>query len=450
MSVSQPPQPPAPPVEKPTWAPRRKAGVSTPRAFDFDVAIVGLGYVGLPTALAFHAAGHRVLGVDVSVRRLSIIRDQRADLLETDRERLRDALGGIDFEMITDVTRISTAAAVIICVPTTVDEYLIPDLRILEEACTQVVQAAVPGQVLLLASSSYVGTTHDMLVAPLVARGFVVGTDIYVAFSADRIDPGNDRHALEDVARVIGGATRTCADKAAVVLRGYARNVHTVSSAEEAEMTKLLENVFRAVNLALANEMAEICNLMGLNVMNVIGAAATKPYGFMPFFPGPGVGGQRIPVDPQHLLWQLRRNRWSSPLIEQAMTGIALRPRRVVSRIRETLSDRGLGLTGSRLLVVGVAYKPDIEDARDSTAREIVSELITQGATVGYYDPLIPTLTLHDGTTLVGVDDPANFGADLVLVHTAHHSVSLEWLVDQPIVLDATYRLTGLPNRVVL
>ena len=393
-------------------------------AFDFDVAIVGLGYVGLPTALAFHAAGSRVLGVDVSERRLTTIGEQRSDLLETDRDRLSVALVDPTFQMTSDVARLGTAAAVIICVPTPVDEYLVPDLRILESACATVVAAATPGQVLLLTSTTYVGTTRDMLVGPLAARGLIAGSDLYVAFSPERIDPGNDRHAHEDVARVLGGTTKLCAEKAAAVLQSYAKNVHIVPSADAAEMTKLLENTFRAVNIALANEFAEICNVMGMEVMDVIGAAATKPYGFMAFYPG--------------------------PVIEQAMAGIAGRPHRVVSRIRETLSERGQGLTGARVLVVGVAYKPDVEDLRESPALEILAELIAQSATVAYYDPLFSTVTLHDGTTLIGVDDPAAFGADLVLMHTAHQSVDQAWLTDQPIVLDATYRLTDLPNRVVL
>jgi nucleotide sugar dehydrogenase len=189
---------------------------------------------------------------------------------------------------------------------------------------------------------------------------------------------------------------------------------------------------------------------MDMEVMDVIGAAATKPYGFMPFYPGPGVGGHCIPCDPHYLLWQLKRERLSTPVIEQAMAGIAGRPHRVVARVRETLSGRGVGLTGARVLVVGVAYKPDVEDIRESPALEILAELIKQGATVGYYDPLFSTATLADGTTLIGVDEPTGFEADLVLMHTAHKSVDSSWLESQPVVLDATYRLTELTNRVVL
>ena len=426
------------------------AAPSGDTAVEFDIAVVGLGYVGLPTALALHAAGRRVLGVDVSERRLAVISEQRADLMESDRERLTAALGGTGFEMTGDTGRLSSAAAVIICVPTPVDHYLIPDLRILESACATAVAAAVPGQVLLLTSTTYVGTTRDLLVAPLEARGFTVGRDVFVAFSPERIDPGNDRGAHEDVPRVVGGVTPACAEKAAAVLGSYARNVHVVPSPDAAEMTKLLENTFRAVNIALANEFAEICQVLGMDVIDVIDAAATKPYGFMPFFPGPGVGGHCIPCDPQYLLWQLRRERLSTPVIEQAMAAIAGRPHRVVSRIREALSQTGRGLADARVLVVGVAYKPDVEDLRESPALEVLEELITRDVTVGYHDPLFPSVTLAGGTTLIGVDDPVAFGADIVLVHTAHRAVDLSWLADQPLVLDATYRLSDAPNRVVL
>jgi len=419
-------------------------------AFDFDIAILGLGYVGLPTALAFHTAGSRVLGLDISDRRIGVIRDERADLLPSDRERLGAALADDGFEMTSDMSRLKTAAAVIVCVPTPIDHFLMPDLTILKSACACVVEAATPGQVLILTSTTYVGTTRDLLIDPLTARGFTVGRDIFVAFSPERIDPGNDRHAHEDVPRVLGGLTPDCASRAAKVLKSYARNVHVVPSTDAAEMTKLVENTFRAVNIALANEFAEICQVMGMEVTDVIDAAATKPYGFMPFFPGPGVGGHCIPCDPHYLLWQLRKERLSTPVIEQAMTAIAARPNRVVARIRETLSDAGKGLRGARVLVVGVAYKPDVEDLRESPALEIMSGLVAQGATVAYSDPHFSTVALPDGTTLIGVDDPTEFEADIVLVHTAHKTTDHSWLADHPLVLDATYRMNDIPSRVQL
>lgn len=383
-----------------------------------------------------------------------MIRAQRADLLATDRARLATALLDADrrrrFTMSTDPAMLRRAAAVIVCVPTPVDHFLVPDLTALRAACATVVENAVAGQTLVLTSTTYVGSTRDLLIDPLADLGFRAGADIFVAFSPERIDPGNDRHAHEDVPRVLGGVTSGCAERASALLGGYARTVHVVGSTDAAEMTKLLENTFRAVNIALVNEFADICRTMGMDVMDVIDAAATKPYGFMAFYPGPGVGGHCIPCDPHYLLWQLRRARLSTPVIEQAMAEIAARPSRVVARIRETLSGAGKGLPGARVLVVGIAYKPDVEDLRESPALEIMAGLIAAGATVAYHDPYFPSAMLDDGSTVIGVSDPAGFDADLVLIHTVHASVEMSWVTRHPLVLDATYRMTDVPSRVSL
>ncbi|CAM3072107.1 nucleotide sugar dehydrogenase [Prescottella defluvii] len=423
---------------------------ATRTGFAFDVAIIGLGYVGLPTSLAFHAAGARVLGIDISEDRLDIVRRQRADLVDADRRRLADALQDDGYATTSEIARLSDAAAVIVCVPTPVDEYLTPELDILRRACKAVVEHAVPGQVLILTSTTYVGSTRDLLTTELTARGLEVGTDVFVAFSPERIDPGNERFAHEEVPRVVGGATAACTTAAAAVLHRYTANVHGVESTDAAEMTKLVENTFRAVNIALANEFAEICRSLSLDVMDVINAAATKPYGFMPFFPGPGVGGHCIPCDPHYLLWQLRKKRLSTPLIEQAMNGIAARPHRVAERARQTLSEHGCGIVGARVLVVGVAYKPNVEDLRESPALEIIADLIEMGAAVAYHDPNFPALNLPDGTVLTDIADPAGFEADLVIVHTAHDGVDLGWLATAQAILDTTYRLDRLPRRVAL
>lgn len=418
--------------------------------FEFDVAIVGLGYVGLPTALAFSASGFRVLGLDASDKRLSDIAAERVDLLDDDRERLARSLADPAYVMTSDLSELSRAAAVIVCVPTPVDQYLVPDLTILRRACASVVNHAVRGQVLMLTSTTYVGSTRDMLVTPLAERGLTAGSDVFVAFSPERINPGSEGFTHEDVPRVVGGATPECTIAAAATLRAYVNSVHLVSSMEAAEMTKLMENIFRAVNIALANELGDVCLTLGLDIVEVIKAAATKPYGFMAFYPGPGVGGHCIPCDPHYLLWQLHKERLSAPIIEQAMTAIAGRPRRVVDRVRQMLSEKSRGVAGTRVLVVGAAYKANVEDIRESPALEIIAELAHEGATVDYYDPLCPVLTLPDGTQLASVSDPAAFNADVVVLHTAHDSVDLSWLIDVPGVLDTTYRLENIPQTVRL
>ncbi|WP_167042535.1 nucleotide sugar dehydrogenase [Salinibacterium sp. ZJ454] len=424
--------------------------VARDHQFDYDVAIVGLGYVGLPTALSLHAAGASVLGIDVSELRLATIRNGEADLLRSDQERLAQAMQADDFTISGDSLQLSTAAAVIVCVPTPIDPYQTPDLSILRSACAMVVNAAVPGQLLILTSTTYSGCTRDLLVTPLEEGGLVVGRDINVAFSPERIDPGNDRFAHEDVPRVVGGATEGCLAAAEALLGRYARTMHGVSSLEAAEMTKLLENTFRAVNIALANEFAEACLALGIPVMDVIGAAATKPYGFMPFYPGAGVGGHCIPCDPHYLLWQLRKEHIQVPVIEQAMSEIARRPRRVVERILETLADRGKPLDGARVLVVGVSYKPDVADLRESPALEILSMLAAHGTEIGYYDPFFKSLRLKDGTEILGTSEPGLFHPDLVVLHTDHAGTDWSWLGPDDVVLDTTYRRSDLPQRVLL
>jgi len=420
------------------------------RGFAYDVAIVGLGYVGLPTALSFTNAGLSVVGLEASGARLDDIRAGQVDLLATDHERLARALHESSLHLTTAAETVGAAETVIICVPTPVDHYLVPDLRALAAACSTVVEHAQPGQVLILTSTTYVGTTKDLLVVPLAERGLRVGQDICVAFSPERIDPGNAEYPQEVVTRVVGGVTPECGTRAAQVLSAYATNVHLVSSPEAAELTKLYENTFRAVNIALVNEMADLSRSLNVDVIEVIEAARTKPYGFMAFFPGPGVGGHCIPCDPYYLLWQLKRDRHSAPVIEQAMQSIAQRPRQVVDRARDVLGDAGKGLRDARVLVVGVAYKPGVADLRESPALEIIDRLMAAGATVEYIDPLLPELRLGDGSVLRSNSDAPAGEHDLVIVNTLHPGVDHNWIATRPRVLDTTYRFDAAPHRVVL
>ncbi|MFF0910460.1 nucleotide sugar dehydrogenase [Microbacterium enclense] len=420
-------------------------------AFDFDVAIVGLGYVGLPTALAYFAAGSRVLALDASPKRLRVIASRAADLIDSDRGRLEDALRTPKgFRLTTDATELSRAAAVIVCVPTPVDHQQVPDLVPLRAACATVVAAARPGQLIMLTSTTYVGCTHDLVEEPLRARGLHIGSDVFVTFSAERIDPGNIGIAQEAVPRVVGGATPQCEEEGARLLSRYAARVHRVSSLATAEMTKLLENTFRAVNIALANEFADICGALDVPITEVIEAASTKPYGFMAFYPGPGVGGHCIPCDPHYLLWQLRALRVDAGVITQAMTRIAARPGRVVDRVRDVLGRAGKGTLGARVLVVGVTYKPDVADLRESPALEIIDGLLDLGAEVQYVDTHAPHVDLASGRARDSLADPAVFHPDVVLVHTRHQDADLTWIEADAVVLDGTYRSGDLVGRVLL
>lgn len=413
------------------------------------VGVIGLGYVGLPTALSLAESGVAVLGCDISEERLAAIKSQQVDLLDADRLRLAKFLGSDRLAITTETASLSAVDTVLICVPTPVDAHLVPDLTALTGACATVVGAARAGQTIVLTSTTYVGCTQDLLVEPLHRRGLVVGQDVYVAFSPERIDPGVAAHAPERTPRVVGGVTAECTSRAAETLARTAPAVHPVSSPEAAELTKLLENTFRAVNIALANEFSGIARRFGVDALEVVGAAATKPYGFMPFYPGPGVGGHCIPCDPHYLLWQLKANRMASPVTEAAMASIAARPGSVVARAQEVLAETGRALAGARILIVGVSYKPGVTDVRESPALEIIDELSHRGADVAFTDELVDTVRTSAGL-LSSEIDPACGDWDLVIAHTLHPGVDHGWLADTSLVLDTTYRLAHLRNRCVL
>lgn len=412
------------------------------------VGVVGLGYVGLPTAIWLAGRDRRVVGLDIDEQRLLDIRNGRVDLLAADRERLH-AVGGA-LELTTDPDDLRRCDAVIVCVPTPVDDHRVPDLGPLRAACTTVVERARAGQLVILTSTSYAGTTADLIAAPLRRRGLVVGRDVFVAFSPERIDPANVAVHHTAVTRVVGGVTPACTRRAAGLLRRSAADVRVVSSPEAAELCKLLENSFRAVNISLANELADIARALHVDPIEVIDAAATKPYGFMAFRPGPGVGGHCIPCDPHYLRWQMRSRRVPTPVLDTAMEAIARRPALVLRRIVEMLSVRPSVVGPPRVLVVGVAYKPNVADVRESPAIEIIEQLVERGIAVDVFDPVAVQVRLRDGTVLRSLEAPEPQAYDLVLAHTVHDRVDHEFLRKAPSVVDATYRLSGLDNRVLL
>jgi len=415
-----------------------------------SVAIVGLGYVGLPTALALEGRCERIIGIDISARRLAEIAALEADLGEPDQLRLKEALADGTLELTPDPSAAAEADAVIICVPTPVDTEQVPDLAALRAACASVVSCARPGQVLILTSTTYVGTTSELLTRPLTERGLVAGSDVHVAFSPERIDPGNPDHLQRETPRVVGGATAACTTAAAQVIGRLTDSVYLVSSPDAAEATKLYENIFRAVSLALANEFADACGVLRLDPIEVTLAAGTKPYGFLGVFPGPGVGGHCIPCDPHYLLWQLARGGRKSPLIEQAMRSISLRPDRVVQRAAEVLAADGRALRTSRVIVVGASYKTGVRDLRESPALAIITGLAEAGAEVSYHDPLIPALRLPGGRVMRAVAAPRGADWDLAIVHTRQPGADYSWVGDCPRVLDGTYQFDAAPHRAVV
>ncbi|HYV16102.1 MAG TPA: nucleotide sugar dehydrogenase [Conexibacter sp.] len=410
------------------------------------VAVVGLGYVGLPTALALHDAGCEVVGIDVSEPRLSAIRDTHVDLPRADVGRLGSALAGERLRLTANPIALAGADAVIICVPTPVDEQLRPDPRALQQACAATVALARPGQTLILTSTSAVGSTRELLLEPLAARGLHAGIDVAVAFAPERVNPGDQSVEQHAVPRVLGGATPDCARRAKEILAPTTENIHTVSSLEAAELTKLYENTFRAVNVAFANEMAALTTHLGLDPVEIVDAAATKPYGFLAHYPGPGVGGHCIPVDPHYLLAPLRAAGVRAPITEIAMAGIAARPGTVARRALDLLDDRNLDPDGALVLIAGMAYKPGVADARESPSLAIAAELERAGVEVAYHDPRVPSVKLPSGRTLRSVPRPDARVFDLVVVTTLHDGTDRDWLASCDHVLDATYR-TRLGRR---
>lgn len=468
-SLTEAPTIPAPVVESsavPTSIPTAPS-VQASAAAHAVVAVVGLGYVGLPTAIAMRNAGCHIVGIDVSARRLDAVRTGAAELLESEREDLHKHLTGDGFSLTDRIEALDAADLVLICVPTPIDEDLLPDPAILQRVCAEVVRHARPGQTLVLTSTTYVGCTRELLVDPLAERGLRIGEDVCVAFAPERIDPGVVGHEQLRTPRVIGGVTETCYRRAAELLRHTCAHLHRVSSPEAAEMVKLYENTFRAVNIALAFEIAEACRLHGLEPIEVTDGAATKPYGFMAHYPSAGVGGHCIAVDPHYLLHPLRELGRPAPMVEEALRALAGRPRHIAWRAHEVLVELDRRLPDARILVVGVSYKPGVADTREAPAVEIIARLRAEGAHVDYHDPLVPELSLDEagGELLYGVDpdprrqtiedpvDPRSVGGfgpedyDLAILTTVHPDHEYGWLARCPAVLDCTYRTPGGRRR---
>jgi nucleotide sugar dehydrogenase len=432
-------------------AARTMDALRDPESDRLAVAVVGLGYVGLPTALSLAGSGAKVLGIDTSTKRVTDIAAGDVDGASVNPCELSKALVMGSLELYDTSEVISAADAVIICVPTPVDSAWVPDVSALERACATVVEHAHSGQLIILTSTTYVGCTSALLAVPLAARGFTVGTDINVAFCPERLNPGSSTFAHDEVTRVIGGVTPSCSQAAEKLLGQISPAVHIVSSPEAAELSKLIENTFRAVNIALVNEFAEASRVLGVDAIEALDAAASKPYGFMAFQPGPGVGGHCIPCDPHYLLWRLRAERVHSPIIEQAMATLAARPVRVADRAGEVLASRGIAIEGARIALAGLAYKPGVQDVRESPALALADVLRKRGAVITAHDPVVG-LDVRDssGVPIANGAAPGPDDIDLAIVMTLHPGIDNSWLDRVPMVLDATYRMERSPAVVPL
>ena len=388
------------------------------------VAILGLGYVGLPLAVVFAEAGYKVIGVDPVAEKVEMINRGQSYILDVESERVASLVKAGLLSATIDFSATRKADAVSICVPTPLRKTGDPDLSFIVSATEGLAPYVHPGMVIVLESSTYPGTTREMVLPRLAAeRGLTAGKDIYIAFSPERVDPGRVDWTTKNTPKVVGGITEDCSDVAAAWYSQALDTVVRVSTAEVAEMAKLLENTFRMINIGLVNELAIMCDRMGVDVWEVIDAAATKPFGFMKFYPGPGLGGHCIPIDPLYLSWKMKTFNYTARFIELASEINTNMPRFAVSKVQDALNDHGKAVKGSKILVLGVAYKPDIDDLRESPALDVIHLLKQKGAAVCYHDPYVAHFK-HDSMDMTSVGDlmAEVKAADAVVIVTNHKS----------------------------
>ncbi len=355
------------------------------------VGVVGLGYVGLPLALTFAEAGFRVLGFDTDKAKIEALEEGRSYIGHLGPERLAACRDGGRFEVTSSLARLGEPDAILICVPTPITDDREPDLSFVEATVEAIAETLRAGQLVVLESTTYPGTTEELLLGKLSENGLECGRDYFLAFSPERENPGDSEHSTDKMPKVVGGVDDESGDLAEALYGAVVPRTVRVSSAAVAEAAKLTENIFRAVNIALVNELKMIYEPMGIDVWEVLDAAATKPFGFMKFTPGPGLGGHCIPVDPFYLAWKARQYGEEARFIELAGEVNAAMPAYVVGKLREALQERGMELSGSRVLLLGLAYKADVDDPRESPAFEILDQLLSEGAVVAYHDPHIPS-----------------------------------------------------------
>ncbi|WP_420453987.1 nucleotide sugar dehydrogenase [Rubrivirga sp.] len=384
------------------------------------VAVVGMGYVGLPLAVAFVEAGFGVVGLDISAVRVAALAAGASHVEDVSDAALARALAA-GFEVTTDPDVLATVDAISICVPTPLRKTRDPDLSHVLAASEAVAARVRPGQLVVLESTTYPGTTREVLAPLLEERGLTIGVDAFVVFSPERVDPGRTDWTTRTTPKVMGGMTPACLEVGVALYDAAVETVVPVSSPEVAELTKIFENTFRAVNIGLANELLLMCDRLGLDAWEVIEAAATKPFGFMRFTPGPGLGGHCLPVDPHYLSWKLRGLDYTARFIELASEVNTGMPRFWLRKVQDALNERGKAVRGSTVLVLGVAYKPDVSDLRESPALDILALLDEKGADVQYHDPHVPTLR-HNRLDLASVPDldAAVRAADAVVLVTDH------------------------------
>lgn len=409
------------------------------------IAILGLGYVGLPLATLFAESGFEVTGVEPNLSKIETLNRGESYVQDVPSHKVKELIQSGKLKPTGDFSVIKDADAVSICVPTPLRKTGDPDLSFILVATDELVKYVHPGMVIVLESTTYPGTTREILLPKLTENsGLEVGEDFFLAFSPERVDPGREDWTTYNTPKVIGGITPACSEIASFWYEQAIQTVVPVSSAESAEMAKLLENTFRMINIGLVNEMAIMCDRLGLDVWEIIDAAATKPFGYMKFTPGPGLGGHCIPIDPLYLSWKLKALNYTARFIDLASEINTGMPRYVVSKIQDALNEHQMPLKGSKILVIGTAYKPDVDDVRESPSLDIIGLLLQKGAEVEYHDPFIPTIA-HDDWMLESVDDIEEgvSKADCVVIVTDHSTYNYEDILNKATLVVDTRNALG-------
>jgi UDP-N-acetyl-D-glucosamine dehydrogenase len=394
------------------------------------IGVIGLGYVGLPLALGFARAGFAVTGFDLDEEKVKALVEGRSYIEDVPADEIAGVVRAGRFAATAEFSGLAECDVINICVPTPLTKTKDPDVSFIVRAVEDIRKRLRGGQLLILGSTTYPGTTHELFVPMLEESGLQLGVDFAVAFAPERIDPANQKYSLRDVPKVVGGETPLCTRLAVQVYQTIFEHVVSVSSSQSAEMVKLLENTFRAINIGLANEVALMCNRLGLDVWEVIDAAATKPYGFMKFEPGPGLGGHCIPVDPSYLSWKMKSLNFSARFIELATEINAHMPEYVAQTVADLLNEDRIAVNGSNLLILGVAYKANVSDLRESPALDVIRLLAAKGARVSYHDPHVAEVSVEGWSgKSVDLTDTALAAADLVVILTNHAALDYDRVV---------------------
>lgn len=420
------------------------------------IGIIGLGYVGLPIVLRFCEEGFNVVGFDVDPGKIKLLEKGKSYIKHIPSEKIASFIKGpkASFKATTDMSGLSKVDAVIICVPTPLSDKREPDLSYVEGTAREIARYLRPGQLVSLESTTYPGTTEEVLLPLFNANGLKVGSDFFLVFSPEREDPGRKDFSTKTTPKIVGGITAKCSKLGTLLYASIVEHIVTVSSTQVAEMSKLLENIYRSVNIALVNELKLLCDRMDIDIWEVIKAASSKPFGFQAFYPGPGLGGHCIPIDPFYLTWKAREYDFSTRFIELAGEINTNMPYHVVTKVMEALNDRGRSLKGSKIMVLGVAYKKNVDDMRESPSMELIRILKDKGASVKYNDPHVPVALSHRKnfkmtSTRITADSLKRY--DCVLIATDHAAYDYKWIVkNSALVVDTRNATAGIKSSKVV